>query len=205
MPKVGMPAIRKPQLISATMEAINEVGLQKANVAMIAGIAGVSPGIINHYFGGKSGLLEATMRSILRQLSEGVGERLRAVEHDDVVGRVQAIVGGNFDAWQTDEKVVRTWLAFWSQAMHEGALNRLQRVNERRLLSHLIIELKKVLPEERARFVANGIAALVDGIWLRGALNPTGIDSKLAQEIIMDYLAAQLPEVTLNRHRVETR
>lgn len=205
MPKVGMPAIRKPQLISATMEAINEVGLQKANVAMIAGIAGVSPGIINHYFGGKSGLLEATMRSILRQLSEGVGERLRAVERDDVVGRIQAIVGGNFDAWQTDEKVVRTWLAFWSQAMHEGALNRLQRVNERRLLSHLIIELKKVLPEERARFVANGIAALVDGIWLRGALNPTGIDSKLAQEIIMDYLAAQLPEVTLNRHRVETR
>ena len=64
MPKVGMPEIRKPQLIDATMEAINAVGLQKASVAMISGYAGVSPAIINHYFGGKDGLLEATMDGI---------------------------------------------------------------------------------------------------------------------------------------------
>ncbi len=201
MPKVGMPEIRKPQLINATMEAINSAGLQKASVAMISSYAGVSPAIINHYFGGKNGLLEATMRSVLKQLSEGVKQRLQATAADDVVGRIKAIVGGNFDPRQLDAKVVKTWLAFWSQAMHEPSLYRLQRVNEQRLLSHLKLELKQVLPAERALFVAQSIAALIDGIWLRGALSPSGINSDLAQRIIIDYLEQQLPAEVLALHR----
>ncbi|WP_432470266.1 transcriptional regulator BetI [Amphritea sp. HPY] len=201
MPKVGMPAIRKPQLINATMEAINSVGLHKASVAMISSYAGVSPAIINHYFGGKNGLLEATMRSVLAQLSDAVQVRLKEVDPDDVVGRIRAIVGGNFDSQQMDSKVVKTWLAFWSLAMHDESLFRLQRVNEKRLLSHLLLELKRVLPAERALFVAQGIAALIDGIWLRGALTPSGINSDLAQSLIMDYLKQQLPEDVLARYQ----
>lgn len=201
MPKVGMPEIRKPQLINATMEAINSVGLQKASVAIISGYAGVSPAIINHYFGGKNGLLEATMRSVLRQLSDGVKSRLQNIDPEDVVGRIKAIVGGNFDPRQLDPKVVKTWLAFWSLAMHEPSLYRLQRVNEKRLLSHLVLELKRVLPAERALFVAQSVAALIDGIWLRGALTPSGIDSDQAQRLITDYLEQQLPAEALARHR----
>jgi len=183
------------------MEAINSVGLHKASVAMISSYAGVSPAIINHYFGGKNGLLETTMRSVLAQLSEAVQVRLKEIAPDDTVGRIRAIVGGNFDPQQMDSKVVKTWLAFWSLAMHDESLYRLQRVNEKRLLSHLLLELKRVLPAERALFVAQGIAALIDGIWLRGALTPSGINSDLAQSLIMDYLNQQLPEDVLARHQ----
>jgi len=200
MPKVGMDEIRRPQLIQATMEVISEVGLQGASTALISRAAGVSPGIINHYFGGKDGLLEATMRTILRQLSEGVQQRLMQIHPDDVVGRLKAIVGGNFDPRQLDRVVVTTWLAFWSQAMHSPQLFRLQRVNEHRLLSHLRLELKRVLPAERANFVALAIAALIDGIWLRGALTPQGINCQLAQRIITDYLQQQLPEELFECH-----
>ena len=200
MPKVGMPAIRKPQLIDATMQAINAVGLQKASVVMISGFAGVSPAIINHYFGGKDGLLEETMRSSLRQLSIGVHQRLAVCTTDDVVERITAIVGGNFDPQQLDAKVVKTWLAFWSQAMHQPKLYRLQRVNEKRLMTHLLVELKRVLPAERAKFVALTIAAMIDGIWLRCSLSPKGIDSELAQRIIADYLQKQLPEDVWQQH-----
>ncbi|WP_417224211.1 transcriptional regulator BetI [Amphritea sp.] len=192
MPKVGMSEIRKPQLINATMDAINAVGLHKASVVMISSYAGVSPAIINHYFGGKSGLLEATMRSVLKQLSEGVKTRLQNTDPDDAVLRIQAIVGGNFSSDQMESKVVKTWLAFWSQSMHDDALFRLQRVNEKRLLSYLQLELKKLLPAEKAIFVAQGIAALIDGIWLRGALSPEGINAELAQRMISDYLTRQL-------------
>lgn len=204
MPKVGMPEIRKPQLIRATMEAIDSQGLQKASVAIISRYAGVSPAIINHYFGGKDGLLEATMRSVLKQLSEGVRERLAETDPDDVKARIKAIVGGNFDPRQLDRKVVKTWLAFWSQAMHHEALFRLQRVNEQRLLSHLRLELKRVMEPQRAQFVAQGIAALIDGIWLRGALTPDGINSDLAQRIITDYLERQLPS-EFTESRLPTR
>lgn len=192
MPKVGMPEIRRPQLVEATMAVIDEVGLSGASVALISRKAGVSPGIINHYFGGKHGLLEETMRTVLRQLSASSIEHLRAVDNDDVTARIKAIVAANFDGYQVESKVVKTWLAFWAQSMHDQALHRLQRVNERRLLSHLRYELKQVLPTEQALFVAQGIAALIDGIWLRGALNPEGICPEKAQQIISDYLEKQL-------------
>lgn len=192
MPKVGMSEIRKPQLINATMDAINAVGLHKASVVMISSYAGVSPAIINHYFGGKSGLLEATMRSVLKQLSEGVKTRLQDAGPDDAVLRIHAIVGGNFSSDQMESKVVKTWLAFWAQSMHDETLFRLQRVNEKRLLSYLQLELKKLLPVDKAIFVAQGIAALIDGIWLRGALSPEGINAELAQRMISDYLTLQL-------------
>ncbi len=197
-----MPEIRKPQLIKATMQAIDSTGLQKASVAIISRYAGVSPAIINHYFGGKDGLLEATMRSVLKDLSDAVRDRLGDTDPNDVVARIKAIVGGNFDSSQLDSKVVKTWLAFWSQAMHHHALFRLQRVNEQRLLSHLRRELKRVMEPERAQFVAQGIAALIDGIWLRGALTPGGINGELAQRIITDYLERQLPPSAITEHRL---
>ncbi|MDD1793240.1 transcriptional regulator BetI [Enterovibrio makurazakiensis] len=192
MPKVGMPAIRRPQLVEATMSAIDEVGLAGASVALISRKAGVSAGIINHYFGGKHGLLEETMRSVMRELSKGVQLRLSITDQNDAKARILAIVDGNFDGNQVSSKVTKTWLAFWSHAMHDPTLFRLQHVNERRLLSHLRVELKKLLPPERAQFVAQGIAALVDGIWLRGALNPQGIDTRAAIKTIEDYLERQL-------------
>ncbi len=57
MPKLGMQSIRRRQLIDATLEAINEVGMHDATIAQIARRAGVSTGIISHYFRDKNGLL----------------------------------------------------------------------------------------------------------------------------------------------------
>jgi TetR/AcrR family transcriptional repressor of bet genes len=65
-------------------------------------------------------------------------------------------------------------------------------VNEKRLLSHLKIELKALFGADQAEVVAHGIAALIDGIWLRGTLNPQGIDADKARFIINDYLDKQL-------------
>lgn len=72
MPKLGMQPIRQRQLIDATLAAINEVGMHDATVAQIARRAGVSTGIISHYFKDKNGLLEATMRDITGQLRQAV-------------------------------------------------------------------------------------------------------------------------------------
>ncbi|KJG03042.1 transcriptional regulator BetI [Photobacterium angustum] len=192
MPKVGMPDIRKPQLVNATMAVIERVGLHAASISLISKEAGVSTGIINHYFGGKHGLLEETMREILRRLSMSVTTSLSQIPLNDHQGRINAIIMSNFDGYQAENKVAKTWLAFWSYAMHDKQLGRLQQVNEKRLLSHLKIELKGLLPSSQAELVAHGIASLIDGIWLRGTLNPKGIDANNARMIINDYLEKQL-------------
>ncbi|MGR5094237.1 transcriptional regulator BetI [Vibrio maritimus] len=192
MPKVGMPEIRKPQLVKATMAVIDRVGLHAASIALISKEAGVSTGIINHYFGGKHGLLEETMREILRQHSTTITSKLAQLPKTAHQKRIIAIVDGNFVGFQAENQVAKTWLAFWSYSMHDDKLKRLQHVNEKRLLSHLKIELKGLLDAQQADIVAHGIAALIDGIWLRGTLNPQGIDADKARAIINDYLDKQL-------------
>ncbi|MDV5169923.1 transcriptional regulator BetI [Photobacterium rosenbergii] len=192
MPKVGMPEIRKPQLVKATMAVIDRVGLHAASIALISKEAGVSTGIINHYFGGKHGLLEETMREILRQHSTTIAAKLAKLPKSAHQQRIIAIVDGNFVGFQAENQVAKTWLAFWSYSMHDTQLKRLQRVNEKRLLSHLRIELKALFNADQADVIAQGIAALIDGIWLRGTLNPQGIDADKARKIINDYLDKQL-------------
>ncbi|KIE22595.1 transcriptional regulator BetI [Vibrio sp. MarTm2] len=192
MPKVGMPEIRKPQLVQATMAVIDRVGLHAASISLISKEAGVSTGIINHYFGGKHGLLEETMRAILRQLSSTITSQLKEIPKEAHLERINAIIDGNFVGFQAENKVAKTWLAFWSHSMHDPQLKRLQSVNEKRLLSHLKLELKGLFDPQQAELIAFGIASLIDGIWLRGTLNPSGIDATKARFIINDYLDKQL-------------
>lgn len=94
MPKLGMQSIRRRQLIDATLEAINEVGMHDATIAQIARRAGVSTGIISHYFRDKNGLLEATMRDITSQLRDAVLNRLHALPQGSA-GQCRAAITGD--------------------------------------------------------------------------------------------------------------
>lgn len=192
MPKVGMEPIRRRQLIQATMEAIDEAGLADTTVVRIARRAGVSAGIISHYFGGKDGLLEATMRQILSDLGEAVAMRRKALPEQSPRDHLRAIIDGNFDRSQVSQSVMKTWLAFWASSMHRPHLQRLQRVNDRRLYSNLCHQFRHCMPKAEARYAARGLAAMIDGLWLRGALAPEGLDVDRARALAYDYLDEQL-------------
>lgn len=187
MPKVGMEPIRRKQLIEATLVSIEELGLHDTTIIRIAQRAGVSAGIISHYFGGKDGLLEATMRHILSQLRAAVASRRALLDVKDVEGHLVAIIEGNFDRTQLSESVMKTWLAFWASSMHRPQLKRLQRVNDRRLYSNLCHQFNRELPLDQARDAARGLAAMIDGLWLRGALMPERFDVDAAVRIARRY------------------
>src|ERR1700694_4007127 len=143
MPKVGMEPIRRQQLIDATMVSIGRYGLAATTVQRISRVAGVSSGIIHHYFGGKDELLEATMRRLLQRLRADVAIALGAALTPE--DRIIAIVDSNFAASQFHRGVIAAWLAFWAQAPHVPALGRLQRINARRLRSNLLYSLRRLL------------------------------------------------------------
>lgn len=188
VPKVGMEPIRRQQLINATMTAINEVGLADATVIRISRHAGVSAGIISHYFGGKDGLLEATMRQILHDLGTAVSERRRALKDTSPRAHLSAIIDGNFDSSQVNASAARTWLAFWASSVHKPELQRLQYVNDRRLYANLCHQFRRLMPRDEARDCARGMAAMIDGLWLRGALSPEGLDVAGARRVALEYL-----------------
>ncbi|WP_340621006.1 transcriptional regulator BetI [Xenorhabdus siamensis] len=192
MPKIGIQSIRKQQLIDATLAVINEVGMQEASIAQIARKAGVSNGIISHYFKDKNRLLEAAMRHLLHQLKMAVARRLRLLDNATPAQRITAIVEGNFDASQINSAAMKTWLAFWASSMHQPNLYRLQQVNERRLYSNICVEFRRVLPKREAQLAAQGLAALIDGIWLRSALSSKPFDIESAFTITIDYIEQKL-------------
>lgn len=126
MPKVGMQPIRRQQLIEATLQAVDQVGMGDASIALIARLAGVSNGIISHYFQDKNGLIAATMRYLMNALIENVTERRQALIDDSPRAHLQVIIEGNFDASQVNGPAMKTWLAFWATSMHHPSLHRLE-------------------------------------------------------------------------------
>ncbi|MBX9755117.1 MAG: transcriptional regulator BetI, partial [Pseudomonadaceae bacterium] len=151
MPKVGMQPIRRKQLIDATLTAVDQVGMHDASIALIAKLAGVSNGIISHYFQDKNGLLEATMRHLMNQLIQVQRERRLALEQDTPLLHLRTIIQSNFDDSQVNGPAMKTWLAFWASSMHQPSLQRLQRINDHRLYSNLCSQFKRVLPLDQAR------------------------------------------------------
>jgi len=186
-----MQPIRRSQLIAATLQAVDQVGMGDASIAYIARLAGVSNGIISHYFQDKDGLLDATMRHLMLALSNAVRERRAALAEDSPRAHLRAIVEGNFDDSQVNGPAIKTWLAFWASSMHRPALRRLQRVNDQRLYSNLCCQFRRALPAPEARRAARGLAALIDGLWLRGALSDR-LDIDQALQIAYDYLDRSL-------------
>lgn len=187
MPRVGIEPLRRQQLIDAALEVIAREGFQGATVGRISQASGMSVGIISHYFGGKNGLLEATMRYLLSSLRLDLLQRMEE-GYNDPHARLVAIIESNFSGVQTDLKSARTWLAFWAQAMHSPGLARLQRINEQRLLSNLMVSLRHLLPEERVKETAQTIAALIDGFWLRAALSEGRIERQQAVAMCRHFL-----------------
>ena len=190
MPKVGMQAIRRSQLINATFECIHRYGFTGTTIAKVSAVAGVSTGIVSHYFGDKNGLLEATMRRLISDLERGTLDG----EDSDTSPRAQivSIINRNFAAEQITPYAVTAWLAFWAQALHVPALRRLQKINMRRLQSNLRFWLSQLMSKEEAYKVADGLAALIDGLWLRGAFSLGGIDIQDARQLCVDYFELQL-------------
>ena len=189
-----MEKMRRQQLIDATLTSIELHGLQGTTILTISKIAGVSSGIISHYFGGKAGLLKACVQYLLHSLRQELIVNLadKQTSHKD---RLYAIIDANFGGLQRSPRAAVTWLAFWNQSMHSEELARLQRINAARLVSNLKYSLKYLIAEDHVHWCAEMLAAQTDGVWLRAALSKnelaykTGVDTckRLIDNMIENY------------------
>ena len=143
-----MEEIRRRQLIEATIASIHDVGFSESSVSRIAAKAGVSAGIVHHYFEDKGELLEATLRQLGANLSASVIRRLRTAKN--AAHRLMAVVDGNLGPELFTPEAVSAWLAFWSQVPTHPNLARIQTVIIRRLHSNLVGALHRGQPPLRA-------------------------------------------------------
>ena len=182
------------QLVEVTIDSLAEVGYVGTTLAEIAGRAGVSPGLVAHYFDDKDGLLEAAFRTLARTLAVRVRARLALARTPR--GRVQAVIDTNLAPEEFDKRTGTAWLAFWGQVLHVRGLKRVATAYQRRMLSNLRNDLRRMISGEDARSLASMIAAMIDGVWLRAALSEwQEADSESARALLTAFVEGRLKEL----------
>ena len=184
-------AERRQDLIAATVRAIAEHGVADSTVERICAGAGVSRGLISHYFSGKAELLLETYRQLTDELGRETAKAARA-RGDDALERLRAAVEVSFRPPVFEADKLPVWLAFWHEARTTPELNALNRDlyrGYRAVITRLMTEAARdrgvALDAHRAAF---GLTALVDGLWLEWTLDPEAFSPTEAEAVCQDYL-----------------
>jgi TetR/AcrR family transcriptional repressor of bet genes len=185
-----MEPLRRRALIDAAIAAIGERGALDVTMSDIAGRAGVSPALAHHYFGAKEELLQATMRHLLSLLGTDTKNGLHGAEGPR--DRLHRVIAVSFSSQQFRSETVAAWLSFYVDAQKSTQMRRLLRVYARRLHSNLMSSLVDLMPRQDAEATAEGIAAMIDGLYIRRALKDGAPDPASAIALIEDYLDVKL-------------
>ena len=172
MPKVGMEPIRREAFVKATIAEIGAAGSLDVTVSRIAKRAGMSSALAHHYFGGKDQMFDAAMRQILRDYSAEVRAALEGAMTP--AGRARAIIRANFAQSCFDPATVSAWMTFYTQAQTSPDALRLLKTYQRRLRSNLTHALRPICDDPLQ--VADTLAALIDGLYIRAALTAPDAD-----------------------------
>jgi TetR/AcrR family transcriptional regulator, transcriptional repressor of bet genes len=192
MVKTGIETARRKALTAAAIEAVAAHGTMDVTVADIAARAGVSPALAHHYFGSKQDLLTASMRALLAELR---GDTIAALTQTRTPrGRISAIIQVSFSPKQFSGETVAAWLAFYLGAQRNTALSRLLAIYGRRLHSNLVSGLRPLVGEYEAGRIAEGAAAMIDGLYIRKALGSAGTRANPIQ-LVEDHIETQIASV----------
>ena len=191
MPKVGMEPIRRAALVKATIAEIGEAGTLDVTVSQIAKRAGMSSGLAHHYFGGKDQIFLAAMRHTLALYAAEVrGALSMACTPQDRIG---AIVRASFAPSNFQRDVIAAWLNFYVLAQSSQQARHLLGIYQRRLQSNLIFALRPLVGS-RSVDVAEQLAGMIDGLYLRQSLGQTLADPERAIKHVMRAVALELAQ-----------
>lgn len=170
MPKIGMEPIRRNALVQATIAEIGAARTLDVTVSQIARRAGMSSALAHHYFGGKDQIFLAAMRHILSEYGAEVRRHLSRARTPRA--RAEAIITASFDETCFAPATVAAWMTLYAAAPTNADTRQLLTVYQRRLRSNLTHALRPLsaTPQEDA----DTLAALIDGLYLRAALAPSG-------------------------------
>ncbi|WP_374374401.1 transcriptional regulator BetI [Dongia sp.] len=173
MPRLSIEQLRRQELAEAAYEILQEEGIAGTTLAKVAERAGMSKGIVLHYFRGKDELLEVVMRhansllrdEVIRLMGEAQGPR----------ARIDAIIAGNFSPKFFKPEICNAWLSLCAEVPRNAKFARIQRAIHARMRSNLLSGLRHLLPPEKREAAVIGITAMIDGLWLRFGLTQNGL------------------------------
>ena len=166
---------RREALIGAALELFAEGGEAAATVRAIAERAGVTPGLIRHYFATKEDLVRQSYAAVMTRMTEESEAAADADAGCDPVGRLLAFVATSLRPPVMDALRVGLWAGFLHQVQRNPEMRAVHEATYlayRNRLQEMILALPGQGNVASARALAIGCNGVIDGLWMEGGVLP---------------------------------
>ncbi len=165
---------RRQALVDATLALVAEGGAKSATVRAIAQRAGVTAGLIRHYFQSKDQLITAAYRHLMERMTDESAAVLTAAPRDPHA-RLTAFVAAALKPPVVDPEALILWATFLQDIDRDPAIKEthaLTYLGFRDMLQGLIAALPGTRDEASLRRLAIACNAVIDGLWMEGCVLP---------------------------------
>ena len=128
--------IRRRELAEAAFLTLQEYGFKGTTVQRVSERAGMSHGLVHHYFRSKDDMLEAAIRLTNERITIEVLRLLRNASTP--YERLVAVIEGNFAPAVFTREIAQGWAASCGEAVFDERFGRVLRMIGRRLKGELI-------------------------------------------------------------------
>jgi AcrR family transcriptional regulator len=185
------PDVRRQTLVAAAETVLAREGVAGTSVRAICAEAGVSPGLLRHYFEGVDELITAAY--------EAVGQRIDTALDGAVEGagadpreRLLAYLTASFAPPVLDPRLLAAWIGFWSLVKTKPRIAAIHAASYAAFRARLETLLAAAGARD-TRLAAIALTATVDGLWLELCLDPATFGPDEATRIIARALEGWLP------------
>lgn len=186
------PDARRQSLIEACARVLADKGAAGVSVRAICAEAGVSPGLLRHYFGGISEAIAETYRWTGARIDAALSHAVTAAGPDPRA-RLLAYLTANFRPPIASPDLLASYVAFWSLTRSDAVVAGVRAEvygSFRAGLEGLIRAYRPDLPEPRLPAIA--LTALIDGLWLELSLGHAPFSRDEAEALTQKWLDSLL-------------
>ena len=189
---------RKRQLIDATIDCIDRLGLSQTTLARIAERAGLSQGNVVFHFQSKEALLDQTLRFLSDEYVSNWESALAAADPEPI-SQLCAMIKASFAPQICNRKKISVWFAFWGESRSRPKYMKVCGANDRAFSDKLLTLCTAIEKQHGARLGAHTAAlsleGMIDGLWQNFLIGPPGFKRDRAIEVVFELLDSIFPEL----------
>ena len=188
---------RKHQLVDATMDCIDKIGLSQTTLARIAERVGISQGNVVFHFQTKEALLEQTLRHLSDEYHANWMAALAAAGPDPFA-RLRALVESSFKPKICNRRNISVWFAFWGESRSRPKYMSVCGAHDKAFSDQVLALCRAIEAKSTARLKADtaalSIEGMIDGLWQNFLIGPPGFKRQQAIQAVFELIDSIYPD-----------
>lgn len=189
---------RKRQLIEATLDCIDKLGISQTTLARIAETAGISQGNVVFHFSSKEALLEQALIFLNDEYMRTWQAALDKAPADPV-SQMRALIGATFAARVCSRKKLSVWFAFWGESRSRPAYLKVCDASDQIFSDKLLAFCREIEAKHGASLdaetAAMAIESMIDGLWQNLLINAPTLSREQALTAVFQLVNTIYPEL----------